>query len=203
MKLDAYSTSDINMYLSSTYMMYDNKPIKIRSFEDLSSDNVNLCYKYLDNNGHKDHSNKCIARRDDFSLDPIPMGYYPLDNFVVYLYKYQRSHFKKLICNDTIRSFIPQDRELRVLHTNVNLNYEDVILKGQKFFTLDEAFEKMQKKNIFSIALHPHYALVKKGYKKDLVIYYKTDPVITYDGETLTPLVDECHVTKFKLELEL
>lgn len=202
MKLDAYSTSDINMYISDTYMLFDNTPIKIGHLE---GDDCELTMNYYIN----DRSNNIVSRYEQLSRDEdlrlrqVPMGFYQVNDAVVYLYKQQRSHYKKLSCRDTVKCFIPQEREFNSLSKRFSVNLDQIILSGQKFISLDEAFEKMQDKKVFSIALHPNYALVKKGSRKDLTIYYKTDPVITYDGNELTPLIDQCHVTKFKLELGL
>lgn len=205
MKLNAYSNSDLNMYLSNTYTIFDNKPIKINNLELVGSrgSSVRFSYNYSTPSGRSRSDVTSVSGEDEFDLVPVPMGYYTIGNFVVYLYKHQRSHFKKLTCNETLRYFTPQERELRLLSVPYRVDYEKLILGGQEFLSLDEAYEKMQRKDVYSVALHPNYALVKKGSKRDLVIYYKTDPVITYDGETLTAIVDECHVNKFKLELEL
>ncbi len=205
MNISAYTPSDTNMYLSNTYMMYKNNPIKISNIDhyDRSSSRVSMFISSVTPTGRIEHSEIKVPLNEEFELTPVPLGYYNMGNFVVYLYKHQRSHFKKLLCNETLRYFVPQDRELRVMSVSYSVDYTKVILKGQEFLSLDEAYEKMQSKKVFSVALHPNYAIVKKGSNRKLVIYYKTDPVILYDGEELTSLVDDCHITKFKLELGL
>lgn len=204
MNLSNYSNRDINMYLSGTYVLYKNKPIRIARFdeEDYSHDNCSMRYDYLSNNRICTDIAR-LSKLNTFDVKAIPTGYYNLDGFVVYIYKQQRSHFKKFFCEGTARYFVPQDRELRILRIPYTINYKQMLLEGQKFYTLEDAFEKMQDKKVFSLALHSQYALVKKSTKKDFVIYYKTEPVITYDGEELKAIVDECHLTKFKLEMEL
>lgn len=204
MKLKAYNTSDLNMYLSNTYIMHENIPVKITSFEGNGSRSVNMYCSYSTPTGRFSSNVFSLNREEELELGTVPTGYYNVGNFVVYIYRHQRSHFKKALCNETIRHFIPQDRELRMLNVSSSLDYNSILLKGQSFSTLDEAYSEMVNNNdLYSVALHTNYALVKKGTKKDLVIYYKTDPVILYDGETLTPMVDDCHVSKFKMELDL
>lgn len=203
MKLDAYSSGDINMYLSGTFLLYKNKPIKINYLENATSSYMVMSYTKADGRDRIISDSSEVPKNEEFELTQVPMGFYPVDGTVVYLYKQQMNNYKKLLCDETVRKFLPQDRELRSIGKRIRVELDRTILKGQEFYTLEEAFEKMQDKKVFALPLHPNYAMVKKGTHKEFVIYYKTDPVITYDGTNLEPIVDQCHVKKLKLELGL
>jgi len=215
MNLSTYNLNDLNTYLSGTFIQLDGKPSYITDVIGLDSDGDQIDYDYTPDavQLHITQRSRSVIKETviEFPYNstlptiPVPLGYYNYKNFVVYLYHIQGNHYKKLPTLGSIHLFNPQSREFEHLRIR---DYEldrstirDLLLASPNYTPLDEAYQLLKSKEKHAVALHKSYAIVKKGKYADPVIYYKTDPVITYDGTTLTPLVDPCHVNKFRIEV--
>lgn len=211
MRFDQYSCSDANMYLTDTFTLHDGIPLCIKGIYYLDEDNEDV--DSIENT--KTILIKALKRIDgsvitlSFTIDPttsalntpVPLGYYTVEDYAVFFYKKQGNFYKKLPHARTIRTFIPQSQEFDYINKTYDIVLNDVLLQTPKYYTLTEAYKKLTEDGKFSVALHKNYALVKKGKYEYPVVYYKTTPIIEYDGKKLIPLIDECHVHKFKLEV--
>lgn len=220
MNLSTYKPSDLHMYLSGTFIRVDNTPCYINNVVALDEDN-DIIEPDSDNDPQPSVIRFYMYRKDsdgatieetiehpyNYTLPMLsaPLGYREVDNHVVYFYHVQGNNYKKLPTFNSIRSFNPQTRELeflssRTLHLD-NSTIRNTLLTPPTYYSLEEAYELLTSKTKHAVPLHKHYALVKKGKFAHPVIYYKTDPVILYDGTNLTPLISECHINKFHLEV--
>jgi len=211
MKFDQYSCDDVNMYIADTFTMHEGKPLRIHyvRYLDGEGDTVDSVEDadtvYVEGLTAKDgdivNTSFRLWVHDTAFTKPIPLGYYTIGDFAVFFYKKQENFYKKLPHARTIRTFIPQSREFEYIRKNYGFDLNKVLLQNPVYETLDNAYRSLTEKNKFSVALHRNYALVKKGKYKHPVVYYRTTPVIEYNGKDLIPLIDECHVHKFKLEV--
>lgn len=219
MKLNSASRRDINMYLSNTFCLLENQPILIQKINHVvdsevidfqPSENydplpsVHIFYHYYSpQSGAILHDNIVKPINSDLPLIPVVLGFRQVDNYVVFIYKKQRNSVKKLPTQDILSTFYPQTPEFSFLDKTYDFSLNKLLLQQPEYLSIDEAFEKLKDKKTLSVPLHPYYALVKKGTNKYPVIYYRTDPVIEYNGNEFIPLIDDCHVQKFKLEVGL
>lgn len=219
MNFNQYSPRDINLYLSNTYGIIDNKPTLINEIhyrykgDRVSFDTRELPSALVDEvriHGRRLNSdNEVVSYKSNKPFDynlpiiPVTLGFRQLDDYVTFLYKQQHDSAKKLPSNSIVRSFTPQESEFSYIGKSYHYSLDKVLLAEPEYFSIDVAYEKLTNKELFSAALHHNYALVKKGRYKNPVIYYMSDPVIEFDGTNFIPLVDDCHVDKFKLEVGL
>jgi len=215
MRLNTYNARDLNMYLSETYSLYKGTPTRINGVEYMFEGD--LVDNFQDTNHidtvrfhcvHKTESSFESSSMDlpytgDFPLVPIVLGYRTVGDYVVFIMRKQRNSYKKLPSKSTVSTFVPQQAEFDYIGKSTNFSMDDILLAVPVYTPIEEAYKEVVDKTNYSVVLHANYALVKKGRFKNPVIYYRTDPVIEFDGTNFTPLIDECHVTKFKLEVGL
>lgn len=213
MNINQYSNHDLNMYLSDTYTILNGKPTYIYGLDFYDSDG-----DLLDSDGSSEYNDTVLIRgrqydNDDFTYSfdynsvqhfkPITLGYYNVDDYAVFFYRKQGNNYKKLPTNNLIEYFVPQNMEFHHLDKSIYFEKPYVLLKPCIYYSLEEAYEKLINKELFSAALHKNYAIVKKGKYRNPVIYYMLEPVIEYDGTNFIPITSESHITKFKLEMGL
>lgn len=215
MKLDTYTCDDLNMYLSGTFISIDGKPHFIESIRYLDDDgdtcsdcepSMARFYLRVYEGDQLTDTKLDFEPSDSIKTISVPLGYRNYKNTAVFLYHVQQRHYKKLPTLQSVNTFNPQSQELEHLREySVYPNDSEIrklLLLPIKYPSLEEAFNLLQNKKHYAVALHKNYALVKKAKHKDLTIYYKTDPVLTYNGSDLTALVDDCHINKFLLEVQ-
>ena len=204
MQLNNYNLRDLRMYLDGTYGVFDGKPARVSGLDfpcgnSFAEGGLRI---YL-RNEERSYVKEILPTTGNLLLTPIRLGYVQLDDFVVFLYHKQDNSYKKLPTQSTIKKFLPQAKEFDSLYKTCGVNLDEVLLMDPKYPTLEEAYALLDS-GYFSVALHTNYALVKKGRFKNPVIYYMKDAVIECTPDYgLVALVDECHVTKFKLELDI
>jgi len=217
MILENYSSEDLNMYLSGTFISMQGTPMMIDNIAFIDEDNDTCSsddavsvrfHMYHLPNDTVEHIFEDFPINYHLRTIPPTIGYVNYNNTVTYLYHVQQRYYKKLPSLQSIKVFNPQLKELEALnlprseYTPDERTTRKLILSKPSYSSLSAAYEALQDKKKFAIALHKNYALVKKANHKDLTIFYKTDPVLTYNGSELTALVDECHINKFLLEVQ-
>lgn len=207
MKLTEYSLNDLNSYLQDTWALFENNPARIQRVDLLNeagerTDSLARVEKFRFMLSGTDTPNQyTVPYTDDFSLVPVRLGYYQTGKTVVFLYNKQSRSYKKLPSERTTRTFSPQRKELASINYEANMYIHDLLSASTTYFTIEEAFSQLSS-NKYAVPLHTNYALVKKGTHQHPVVYYMYTPIATYDGTTLTPLGDSCHVDKFHLEVQ-
>lgn len=206
MHLSNYSPSDISMYLQNSYGLYSNQPVRISDITYLNKDG-----EYIEDHDYEDTytyvihlSNGEVVELDrensHLPITPLKLGYRQVGNYVVYFYRKQYRNYKKLLAPETVRTFTPQQAEFSYLNKSYVFDVNDQLLITPQYSTLAKAHELLADGH-YSVALHPNYALVKKGKFRNPVIYFKQEPVIESDGTNLTAIIDSCHISKFRMEV--
>lgn len=216
MNLEMYSEEDLNMYLSGTFIQYNGTTYYIDHVK-LVDGNEDYCdfehaeYVKIYTLYAQDSElrNDCLIIPVDTDLKTVPpvLGYRDYNNSVVFSYHVQQRHYKKLPSLNSIKVFNPQSKELSAIgidrHQQLPADsyLRKLLLTKPVYKSLQDAYGFLQNKKHYATALHKNYALVKKANHKDLTIFYKTDPVLTYNGSDLKALVSDCHIQKFLLEV--
>ena len=135
----------------------------------------------------------------DFDLSMHPLGYFNVDNTVVYLKHKQNNSPKKALYENNVQAFYPQSEEYAALRKD-NPRYR--LLTLQRTITpLSEVASVL--KSTDAVIIHRNFAVVKKGFCKHPVVYHRTAPACMLVNGELTPFEPEDAVYIEKLLIEL
>lgn len=210
MNIQRYNLNDLTMYLNGVYCQYRDDVVTIRGVEIRDSEGNNV--EVLDEDGEviiyikytngKYSDFRVTYKEKIIPIYPPALGFFSVENTVVYLANKQGRNYKRFPTTNTIEVFTPQKIELEYLGKELDFYLANLLLVPQTTFSLSEAYTKLQDGEL-AVILHSKYALVKKSTHEHPVVYYTSEPVLTYDGEHLTPINDSCHLTKFRSEVAM
>lgn len=184
---------DMRMYFDNTFITHKptNDTYFIRAIE---PDKVHL-YDRKENRSHVDID----IFLSEFDLTLQQLGYYNVDDTVVYLKQKQNNSPKKALHESNVQSFYPQAEEYSALRKD-NPSYR--LLKLQRTITpLSEVDNALKSSD--AVVIHRNFAVVKKGFSKHPVVYHRTAPACMLIKGELVPFEPEDAIYIEKLLLEL
>ena len=204
MNLSIYNLADLNMYLRGTFGVFEGLPSEIRSIDGTDSEGncVDGVYSHIKIELQRIDtiSNILLPKDGHIALTPVPLGYRNTARGVVFLTMVQSNSYKKLPTRGAISVFTPNEYELATVRTDPESTQSlgrRTLLTPITYTPVKEACTVLKTGHKLAVALHKNYALVKKGYNKDPIMYYKKDPVAVFTDGELHALKNSMYIDKF------
>lgn len=143
---------------------------------------------------------------DGENIRPVfPKGFIEVNGTVLYLSVKQNRSYKKSLHRSNLIAAFPQQREYEALSKrppNIR-ELDDSQLFLHNYTDVADIDSKLEK--VSAVALHPNYAVVKKGDNEYPVVYHRTNKVAQWKDGEFIPLegVPSIFVEKLNMELGL
>lgn len=137
----------------------------------------------------------------EYDLNIPELGYFPLGDTVVYVSNKQNNSPIKSLHKSNVTIFLPQEAEYRALKKSMPRFSMDMVF-DRPITPLESVTEALETKD--AVVVHKNFAIVKKGFCENPVVYHRTHPAAMWVDNTAVPFdkSEQVYVDKLLLEIQ-